>query len=77
MFSIKDCHYDLRNVYILKQPYVNTVTYGIMSHRYHGAKIWNNLPCTIKCAETLSHFKTMLSSYNGNLCNCALCMKCM
>ena len=53
LFVIKECEYNLRNSISLNQPVVNTVTYGLMSLRYHGPKIWNSLSNEIKSAKSL------------------------
>ncbi len=47
----------LRSTVLLKQPKCNTVTYGLNSFRYKGAKIWNDLPKQIKNSITLAEFK--------------------
>ena len=77
IFSIKECQYNLRNELILVQPLVKTVSYGLKSYKYHGAKIWNNLPKSVKCAKNLYEFKSLLYTLSGNLCNCSFCIKCV
>ena len=54
----------MRDKLKLIQPKVNTVTHGLLSFYYHGAKIWNKLPNTIKQAPTLFKFKLMLKKYD-------------
>ncbi len=44
LFDEKDKIYNLRSTVFLKQPKCNTVTCGLNSFRYMGAKIWNDLP---------------------------------
>ena len=81
MFSVKKCDYNLRDDFLLEQPKVNTVYNGLLTFRYHGAKIWNCLPSNVKSSSTLTEFKKALSSYlsdnNSHLCNCSFCAKCL
>ncbi len=42
LFEEKDKIYNLCSTVSLKQPKCNTVTYGLNSFRYKGAKIWND-----------------------------------
>jgi hypothetical protein len=73
--KFKFCHYAFRDNYIVNQPRVNTVNYGLHSFRYHGAKIWNMLPPDVKNANSLNVFKNQLLKWNGPLCNCSFCVK--
>ena len=77
MCIMKTNGYDLRNKIQLIQPKVNTVTYGIFSFRYHGAKIWNLLPDHVKMAPKLDTFKVLLSQWHKSLCNCSFCARCL
>ncbi len=43
-FEEKDKIYNLHSAVSLKQPKCNTLTYGLNSFQYKGAKIWNDLP---------------------------------
>ncbi len=60
LFEEKDKIYNLRSIVSLKQPKCNTVTYGLNSFRYKGAKIWNDLPNKIKISITLTEFKNQI-----------------
>ena len=73
LFVIKECDYNLRNSISLNQPVVNTVTYGLMSLRYHGPKIWNSLSNEIKSAKSLREFKFISKQVAGNKCSCSFC----
>ena len=73
VFKAKVLGYNLRDSNLVIQPVVNTVNHGINSFRYHGAKIWNNLPTDIKSAITINDFKSMLKQWDGQLCSCSLC----
>ena len=72
-FNQTETTYDMRDKSKLIQPKVNTVTHGLLSFQYHGAKIWNNLPNVMKQASTISKFKLMLKKYNKPLCACSFC----
>ncbi len=48
LFEEKDIIYNLRLILSRQQPMCNTVTYGLNSFRYNGAKIWNDLTNKIK-----------------------------
>ena len=74
LFQVKTSKYDFRHKILLIQPMVKTVNYGILSIRYHGPKVWNNLPESIKSADNLDIFKKRLYEWNGTLCNCSFCV---
>jgi hypothetical protein len=73
MFTPKTSIYTLRNPILFEQPRVSTVFHGLNSVFYHGPKIWNNLPNSIKSVATLSKFKLSLKKYKTQLCNCSYC----
>ena len=58
---------------MVEQPLVRTVTYGIKSLRYFGAKLWNNLPADLKSACSLADFKEILKTWTGPTCACEVC----
>ena len=62
-----------RNPNNLIRPKVNSFTYGINSIRNQGPAIWNLLPSNIKEATSLSHFKSLIKSWDGSKCNCRSC----
>ena len=72
MFTRKKCPYELRNE-LLVRPKVNTTNYGLKSVRSYGSKIWNLLPQTYKEAVTTKEFKSVIRSWNGPQCSCAVC----
>ena len=71
--TIKTTNYNMRSNNILVQPNVNTVSHGLNTFYYHGPKIWNCLPVTVKSSPTLSAFKNQLSKLRIPLCNCSYC----
>ena len=48
---------------LLTQPSVKTNYYGCRSFQYASAHLWNNLPCKIKEAKTVSQFKSLLKTH--------------
>jgi hypothetical protein len=73
MFQKKQNPYNLRDSFPVTQPKVKTVSHGINSLLYHGAKIWNSLPINIKSVSTLNRFKFLLKRCNTALCDCSYC----
>ncbi len=65
LFEEKDKIHNLRSIVSLKQPKCNTVTYGLKSFRYKGAKIWNDLPNKIENSITLAEFKNQIKKWQG------------
>ena len=57
----------------LNIPRTNQVTFGTNSLKSYGPKIWNALPFTVKTAENLKAFKTLIKKWNGASCNCITC----
>ena len=56
----------------LNIPGTNQVTFGINSLKSYGPKIWNALPFSIKTAENLKAFKTLIKKWNRASCNCII-----
>ena len=57
----------------LNIPRTNQVTFITNSLKSYGPKIWNALPFSIKTAENLKAFKTLIKKWNGASCNCIIC----
>ena len=76
MFRISATPYDTRDGTKLIQPKVNTTRNGFKSFRYQGAKIWNELPTSIKNTEDVSEFKYRLNEWPGPVCKCVSCDVC-
>ena len=68
--------YDLRGGPRAEQPKVNTTSCGLYSFTYQVAKLWNEMPSSIKEATSLLHFKSLLSSWTGPECHCGCCILC-
>ncbi len=58
LFEENDIIYNLHSTVSPRQLKCNTVTYGLISFPFKGAKIWNDLLIEIKkCSITLAEFK--------------------
>ena len=73
MFKRKINPYNLRNDFLLVQPKVTTTTYGLLSIKYHGSKMWNMLPEFVKESRSLSIFKKNVKNIKEPLCSCSFC----
>ena len=73
LFNMKKISYELRDNKILERPNVKHTEYGLKSFRSYGAKIWNNLPTSIKSGLTVHEFKNLIKSWSGPKCNCSVC----
>ena len=77
IFEMKTNNRIVREKYKLNLniPKTNQVTFGINSLKSYGPKIWNALPFSIKTAENLKVFKTLIKKWNGASCSCIICSK--
>ena len=76
---MKDVFFEIHNNYNLQSdnhlrlPKIVTTKYGTENVMYRGYILWSSLPKDIKNSSTLSEFKRLLKSWDGNICNCRLC----
>ena len=56
----------------LNIPITNQVTFGIDNLKSYCPKIWNALPLSIKTAENLKAFETLIKKWNDASCNCII-----
>ena len=75
LIKLKNNSYDLCNSQSVVQPKCKTVTYGLKSFSYKGAKVWNTLPCNIRNAVSVQEFKELIKTWEGPKCLCTLCTK--
>ena len=68
--------YNLRGGPHAEQPRVNTTSCGLNSFTYQVAKLWNEIPSSIKDDNSLLHFKSLLSKWAGPECHCGSCILC-
>ena len=76
MFSISASPYGTRGGIKLIQPRVNFTRNGLKSFRYQGAKIWNELPTSVKNREDVSEFEYKWNEWPGPVCKCGSCELC-
>ena len=67
LFVLNETPYDMRNNMSLTQPKRKTSTYGLRSFSYIGAKLWNDLDCSLENFHdmTLKDFKTVLEGWSA------------
>ena len=67
LFALKETPYYMRNEFMLIQPKRNTVTYGIRSITYLGAKLWNDMKFNFENFDEMEiyDFKQILNTWNG------------
>ena len=68
--------YNLRGGPHAEQPKVNTTSCGLNSFTYQVAKLWNEIPSSIKDVNSLLHFKSLLSKCARPECHCGSCILC-
>ena len=73
IFQVQQSAYSTRRPYNIKVPKVNQTTFGTRSIRYEGAKIWKHLPNSLKSAETLEIFRSLIKTWEGPTCKCNFC----
>jgi hypothetical protein len=71
----KSHDHNIRSERNASQPKVNTISYGINSFRYKGAKIWNSLPNNLKNSASLDEFKKLVKTWYGPKCNYQMCTR--
>ncbi len=63
LFNGKKLPYNLRASKIIIQPKCNTITHGLNSLTYQGAKLWNSLPEHTKTVEIVNKFQILIEKY--------------
>ena len=63
LFCAQNSGYAMRDNQRMILPEFNTVTFGKNSFSYFGAKIWNNIPISIKNSTSLSTFKSAITGW--------------
>ena len=68
--TTKEISYDLRTKNLLKIPKVKTSSYGQCSLSFRGSILWNTLSDSVKSAQNIKGFKTMIRNWKGESCSC-------
>jgi ribonuclease P/MRP protein subunit RPP40 len=63
LFHVNPTTYDLRASKLLLKPKCSSVTHGINSLSFQGAKLWNELPNDVKDAQNVLNFKTLIKNH--------------
>ena len=61
-FTVKSVPYNLRNDMLCIIPLARTVRHGQNNFVFFGSSIWNKLPMNVKSAESIIHFKKLLTA---------------
>ena len=72
-FELADRPYDLRNLLVLKRKKYRTVFYGSESVSSLAPKIWELLPNSMKCSNSLKEFKSFIKLWTTEKYPCRLC----
>ena len=70
-----ECSYNFRYTNILQVPHVKTTKFGKNSFRYAAPVLWNSLPENFRNTVNFNQFKSLMSRWNGEDCNCTACKK--
>ena len=67
LLQIKDIPYDMRDSSLLNQPKIRTTKFGLRSFSYLAAKLWNELPPSLKDISNcdIADFKCRLKQWKG------------
>ena len=72
-FTTKEMSHNLRIKYLLQIPAVKTSSYVQSSLSFRGSILWNTLSDSIKSAQNIKGFKTMIRNWKGESCSCTIC----
>ena len=72
-FTAKEISYDLRIKNLLQIPKAKASSYGQSSLSFRSSILWNTLSDSIKLAQNIKGFKTMIRNWKGESCSCTLC----
>ena len=72
-FEIVELPHALRNELKLKSRKIHSVSYGIETASFVGARVWNSLPSDLKQCKSLELFKSKIKNWIPENCPCKLC----
>ena len=75
LFKMRDSLSITRRKNMLLQPKVRTTKYGLLSMRYDGARLWNNVMASNIYITNINEFKAMLKNHLYT-CQCNMCIFC-
>ena len=73
IFPTRVLNYILRSQTDFFRNTVNTTKFGLNSLRYFASKVWIMILIKIKNSSTVEMFKSKISKWEPNGCDCKLC----
>ena len=73
IFPTRVLNYDFRSQTDFFKNNVNTTKFGLHSLRYFATKVWSMILIKIKNSSTVEMFKSKMSKWEPNECDCKLC----
>ena len=73
IFPTRVLNYNLRSQTDFLRNTVNTTKFGLNSLRHFASKVWSMIPIEIKNSSTVEIFKSKISKWEPNDCDCKLC----
>ena len=73
IFTNRVLNYNLLSQTDFLRNTVNTTTFGLNSLRHFASKVWSMIPIEIKNSSTVEIFKSKISKWEPNDCDCKLC----
>ena len=73
IYPIRVLSYNLRSQTDFLRNTVNTTKFGLNSLRHFASKVWSMIPIEIKNSSTVEIFKSKISKWEPNDCDCKLC----
>ena len=72
-FVFKNITYNIRNGPLLKLSTAKPTSYGINLVLFRTCVLWNSLPQSVKCSESIVELKTKMKDLGTIDCSCILC----
>ena len=73
IFPTRVLNYNLRSQADFPRNIINTTKFGLNSLRHVASKVWSMIPIEIKNSSTVEIFKSKISKWKPNDCDCKLC----
>ena len=71
-FVFKSITYNIRNGPLPRLPSAKSTSYGINSVLFRACLLWNSLPQSVKCSESIAELKTKMKNLGNIDCPCIL-----
>ena len=73
IFPTRVLKYNLRSQTVFLRSAVNSTKFGLNSLRDFASKVWSMIPIEIKNSWAVEIFKSKISKWEPNDCDCKLC----